>query len=213
MGEQNLEERRSDVIKAAFEHFTQKGFSRAQVTQIAEQSHVSTATIYKLFPSKEALFVEAYEHGLDLLADFALQWSTYPDAQEGLRYVARRYAALLDSPLTRRVVRMQIAQNSEPAGPGRTTGYRMRALVEAAFSPILTRCQAEGIFQIGTIEKAHALLTGFIEHQTLIYGLIIDEQRVADFAGDLVADEAVRVALLAYGTERAQASGHVAALI
>jgi hypothetical protein len=51
---------------------------------------------------------------------------------------------------------------------------------------------------------AHALLTGFIEHQTLMYGLVINENKSARFSGHAVADEAVAIVLSAYGKKSAK---------
>jgi AcrR family transcriptional regulator len=197
-----IEERRASVVKAAFEVFTSLGFARSQITAIADASHVSTATIYKLFDSKEALFRAAYEYGLDWLKSIELNDTSIADPADALRYVARRYADMLNSPVTRRIVRMQIAQNSTPAGDGRTEGRSMRALVEANFRGALQRAAATNLLDKDRLYQAHAMITGFIEHQTLTYGLIIDEETVGPFSGDELADEAVRVACLAYAPAR-----------
>lgn len=194
----SLEEKRENVVQAAFEVFTALGFARAQVTAIAELGHVSTATIYKMFDSKESLFRAAYEHGLKWLNARVLNDPSISDPVESLRHVARNYAATLNSPMSRRIVRMQIAQNTVPAGDGRTQGFSMRALVEGSFRDSLQKCVAHGLIEAADVAKAHALITGYIEHQTLIYGLIIDEDRVGPFSGPELADEAVKAALLAY---------------
>lgn len=198
----SIEERRASVIKASFEVFTNFGFARTQVTAIAEISHVSTATIYKLFESKEALFRAAYDYGLEWLKSIKLDDETIADPGEALGHIARRYAELLNSPVTRRIVRMQIAQNSTPAGEGRTEGRAMRALVEGSFRRALERAAAARLLDRERLYQAHALITGFIEHQTLTYGLIIDEETIGPFSGDDVADEAVRAAFAAYAPVR-----------
>jgi AcrR family transcriptional regulator len=192
------EDKRAQVVRAAFAVFTEYGFSRAQVTAIAEASHVSTATIYKMFESKEALFKAAYDYGIDWLHGVELADPSIRDPLAALHHVARRYAEILNSPTARRIVRMQIAQNTTPAGDGRTQGFSMRAIVENGFADALAACARAGLLEVSSLSHAHALLTGFIEHQTLIYGLIIDEDRVADFSGTDLAEEAVRATLLAY---------------
>jgi hypothetical protein len=71
-------------FEAAYQIFSAKGFAHAQVTAVAQACHVSTATIYKLFPSKEVLFLAAYHYGLDLLEAHVLNSSACDDPREGL---------------------------------------------------------------------------------------------------------------------------------
>jgi hypothetical protein len=56
-----------------------------------------------------------------------------------------------------------------------------------------------GYLKSDKLVEAYALIIGFIAHQTLTYGLVINENKSAKLSGDYLADEAVRVALLAYG--------------
>jgi AcrR family transcriptional regulator len=197
--DKSIEDRRDMVIEVAYKEFSAKGFAHTQVTVIAELSYVSTATIYKLFASKEALFLAAYNHGLDILETHVRAGKASNDPIESLRTVARSYAAVCDSPLARRIVRLQIAQNSEADDPAHADGFRLRSLVDDWFQPILKRCADAGFLQGDKLVEAYALIIGFIAHQTLTYGLIINENKTAKLSGDKVADEAVRVALLAYG--------------
>jgi AcrR family transcriptional regulator len=197
--DKNIEDKRCAVVEAAYRAFSTRGFAHAQVTAIAEDSHVSTATIYKLFSSKEALFLAAYNHGLDILAAHVHAGWEVGDPLEGLKVIARSYASMCNSPLARRIVRLQIAQHCEPNAAVRADGFRLRALVETWFRPVLDRCVEAGLFQSGALPRVHALIIGYIAHQTLTYGLIINENKTAKMSGDDLADEAVRVALLAYG--------------
>ena len=65
--DKSVEDKRGAIIEAAYQVFSARGFAHSQVVTIAELSHISTATIYKLFDSKEKLFLAAYDHGLDIL--------------------------------------------------------------------------------------------------------------------------------------------------
>jgi AcrR family transcriptional regulator len=197
--DKGAEDKRHCVVESAYNVFSSKGFAQTQVTMIAEASHVSTATIYKLFQSKEALFLAAYDYGLDLLEAHVTIGLDNSAPLEGLRVVARSYSALCESPLARRIVRLQISQNGEPGDPNRADGFRLRGLVEAWFHPVLKRCIEAGLLHKDKLNEAHALIIGYIAHQTLTYGLVINENKVAKLTGDYIADEAVRVALLAYG--------------
>lgn len=48
--------KQQDIIRAAIEEFRLHGFSGARTTRIADSAGVSSRTLYKHFPSKEALF-------------------------------------------------------------------------------------------------------------------------------------------------------------
>ncbi len=50
--------RREDVLAAAAEVFAERGFHDAQIGEIAARAEVSRATLYELFPGKEAVYTE-----------------------------------------------------------------------------------------------------------------------------------------------------------
>ncbi|MEQ9153169.1 MAG: helix-turn-helix domain-containing protein, partial [Parvibaculum sp.] len=50
------ETKRAAILKAARENFLKGGYSRAAMAEIARDADVSTATLYKHFSSKDALF-------------------------------------------------------------------------------------------------------------------------------------------------------------
>ncbi len=54
-------ERKAQIIQAALEVFVQKGYYAANVSDVATKASVSQGTIYHYFPSKDDLFLAAYE--------------------------------------------------------------------------------------------------------------------------------------------------------
>lgn len=50
------QQKQRDIIQAAVEEFRQHGFEGARITRVAESAGVSSRTLYKHFPGKEALF-------------------------------------------------------------------------------------------------------------------------------------------------------------
>ena len=54
---ERTETRRKQILKAALEVFTQKGYSAATVPEIAQAAGVAAGTIYLYYPSKRELFV------------------------------------------------------------------------------------------------------------------------------------------------------------
>lgn len=137
--------KRSSIMAAATALFTTNGYDATSLARIAEAAEVSTATLFKQFPTKADLF-EA------IVIDF---WSRSTDAPvspdpedpaQGLTALGRRYADLLLQPEMAGLHRMVIA--------------------EAPRFPELARIQ----FDLGKepfFERVHAYLAATDEHGTL----------------------------------------------
>lgn len=65
-------DRRTRILVAAQEVFAREGFRSAEVRTVAERAGVGKATIYKFFPSKEALLMVIVEESLIHIRDLAL---------------------------------------------------------------------------------------------------------------------------------------------
>ena len=50
--------RRAEILKAAFEVFSEHGFAQARLDEVARRAGIAKGTIYLYFSDKEALFVE-----------------------------------------------------------------------------------------------------------------------------------------------------------
>lgn len=90
-------DRRTRILCAAQEVFAQQGFRSAEVREIAELAGVGKATIYKFFPSKEALLLVIVEESLDYIRDLALA-SLIEDGEpiDRLERAARSMARFLE---------------------------------------------------------------------------------------------------------------------
>jgi AcrR family transcriptional regulator len=71
--EQLREERRQQILEAAFEVFSQKGFSAATVSDVAARAGVSQGTIYWYFDSKDELLSQALLSFFDDVGQGAMQ--------------------------------------------------------------------------------------------------------------------------------------------
>ena len=56
------EEQRLKVLKGAFECFYKNGYELAKMDDIVTESGISKGTIYKLFKSKEEIYIQLIEH-------------------------------------------------------------------------------------------------------------------------------------------------------
>lgn len=59
--------REQEILRAASKTFAARGFRNTDVQEIADLVGVGKGTIYRAFPSKEALFFAAVDHGMQLL--------------------------------------------------------------------------------------------------------------------------------------------------
>jgi AcrR family transcriptional regulator len=62
------EARRDEVLDAALELFTEKGFAATRVEDVAQKAGISKGTIYLYFPSKEALMEGLIDRALSPIA-------------------------------------------------------------------------------------------------------------------------------------------------
>lgn len=63
------ERRRREILAAAIHGFAQAGYSSTEMDSIAERLGMSKGTIYRYFPSKEALFLAAVDEGMNQLKE------------------------------------------------------------------------------------------------------------------------------------------------
>lgn len=54
-------ERPGEILEAAFEEFSEKGFVAARLEDVARRAGVTKGTIYVYFPTKEAVFLAMSE--------------------------------------------------------------------------------------------------------------------------------------------------------
>jgi AcrR family transcriptional regulator len=105
-------DRRAQILEAAFEEFSAKGFKGATIKSIARAAGLqSPALIYWYFPDKEALFREVLETRIPVLRvvrDPASVLDHPPE--EVLPSIARRYLATFDNRATQRMARLLVGE-------------------------------------------------------------------------------------------------------
>ncbi|MEN8243747.1 MAG: TetR/AcrR family transcriptional regulator [Thermodesulfobacteriota bacterium] len=84
--------RRRQIIDAARSLLFEKGLQATSINQIAKRAELAVGTIYFYYASKEELFAELQEEGLQLLMEKVRQaTSTVDDPKERLRAMAMAY--------------------------------------------------------------------------------------------------------------------------
>src|SRR5205814_2597651 len=86
---------RAEILDAAAATFARHGFAATDVQVIADRLGVGKGTVYRYFPTKEALFLAAVEAGLGELDDEIGALFALPDLDpiELIRRVVRAYFA------------------------------------------------------------------------------------------------------------------------
>ncbi len=157
-----VNDRRTRILLAAQEVFAQHGFREAEVRTVAERAGVGKATIYKFFPSKEALLLVIVEESLNHMRDLALA-SLIEDGDpiERLERAGRTMARFLES--NREFARVMLQEAGEFMGE---IQRKHLALVEQNL-PIaevfFAGLREQGYFQaLNTRESVHLMVNVMI---------------------------------------------------
>jgi TetR/AcrR family transcriptional regulator len=105
-------DRRGQILDAAFEEFSEKGFRGATIKSIARAAQLqSPALIYWYFPDKEALFREVLEARIPVLRtvrDPAGLLDLPPE--KVLPIIGRRYLSTFDNPAAQMMARLMVGE-------------------------------------------------------------------------------------------------------
>jgi AcrR family transcriptional regulator len=61
------DERRADVLRVAVGQFAKRGYQGTSTEDVARAAGISQPYLFKMFPTKKALFLELIQHGFDRL--------------------------------------------------------------------------------------------------------------------------------------------------
>jgi AcrR family transcriptional regulator len=91
------EERRVQLVEAAVEEFAQAGLAGASTEAIAKRAGISHAYLFRLFPTKRALFAATVDHSFDhVLQTFQEAYAARDPEEPVLRVLGHAYIALLE---------------------------------------------------------------------------------------------------------------------
>lgn len=118
------EERRATVLHTAIGAFAARGYFGTTTTEVAKAAGISQAYVYRLFPSKESLFVAVVEHCfVQVRASLERAATEAPgsSAEAVLAAMGESYARLIsDNDLMLIQLQAQAAAASEPASCARS---------------------------------------------------------------------------------------------
>ncbi len=115
LGDDSVDVRRARLLEGMTRAVYEKGYAAATVADAVRHAHVSRGTFYELFASKEACFLDAYAHGVDVLVErVRIAVEAAPDWRAGLE---AGLAAYLDTLATEPLFARSYMLEVNAAGP------------------------------------------------------------------------------------------------
>ena len=195
--------KRRDVLDAGTEEFLEKGYAGTTLAMIAERAQVSTATVFKHFPTKADIFGAIMGEVFGNDAD-ALPPAPDPgDPRAGLMEIGADYAALLADPKVRALFRVIIAEVPRFPELG-------RELYEKGKQPYLVRLKdyveaeiAAGTLDVGDVDLAIRQFLGMINDVVFWPHMLVIDLEEPQGRVEQVVSAAVEVLLRSYGRKAA----------
>lgn len=142
--------REEEILRAAFDIFTEKGFHGATMLDVASRARASKATLYARYPSKEALFEAlmawATRQGTDALDAIAADETL--DPLTALHRLAAQLLALMLQPKKLALFRIAVAEGNRLSAVGRTYSAFTRDHGMERVRAIVTRLLKQGLIEI-----------------------------------------------------------------
>jgi AcrR family transcriptional regulator len=134
-------ERERDIVDATRALFDERGLQDAPIDEIARAVGINKALIYRVFSSKEELFVLTVTTYLDDLREAASGTGDLEGALDVFTRFCLRYPAFLDCALS--LMRRPAAELEQRVGEG--TWLRLGRSMAACLAPLAAILEAEGV--------------------------------------------------------------------
>ena len=89
------EERRADVLRVAVAEFAKRGLHGTSTEDVARAAGISQPYLFKMFPTKKALFLALIEHGFGRVREAFVEAVGDATGDEALDRMGERYGELL----------------------------------------------------------------------------------------------------------------------
>ncbi|HWT94116.1 MAG TPA: TetR/AcrR family transcriptional regulator [Solirubrobacteraceae bacterium] len=192
------QEKRSAILRAATELFLESGYDGTSLARVARVAGVSTATLFKRFPTKAALF-DAIVAAHWAVGDHATEPPQPGDPRAGLSTLARRYADLIDRPEMVALFRIVIAEAPRFPELSRRHFALGKLPFFATVQAYLEAEAAAGTLHIDDAELAATHFMGMIATFCFWPRLLLVDYAPTAEAVQRELDEAVRTMLARYG--------------
>src|SRR3954464_8150036 len=166
--------REAEILQAAFDVFTEKGFHGARMLDVASRARASKATLYARYPSKEALFEALMawspRQGTDALDAIAADETL--DPLTALHRLAAQLLALMLQPKKLALFRIAVAEGNRLSPVGRTYSAFTRDHGMESVRAIVARLLKQGLIEIDDrAEFGHSFI-GLLQGELFMRALL-----------------------------------------
>ncbi|NTE36534.1 TetR/AcrR family transcriptional regulator [Agrobacterium tumefaciens] len=168
------------ILDAAFEEFTKRGFTATRVEDIAERVGVTKGTVYVYFETKEALFEAMVKHAsLPFQEAFNAYTHTSDDPVEELRLLLEfLFDSLVDNKKMRELFRLILAEGAKFPDLIDQHHDTLMAPVFTRIDTVLEEGVAKKRFRANPPELAKVVMSPMVG--TLVFRLIFNDRRIMD---------------------------------
>lgn len=198
---QILAEKRDAILDAALECFIERGFAGASLSRIAHAADVSTATLYRHFPSKDELFAQIIERPFLDGAPESLAQLPAGQPRTVLPQIADRYARLILTPYFHPLVRVLIAEALRLPQMGHALEQRGHGPFLAAVRRYFEREHELGTLRVPDPGLAAEQFLGMISSVVFWPRMLNDKRRPSAAKVQRTCDEAVATCLARYAAD------------
>jgi TetR/AcrR family transcriptional regulator, regulator of autoinduction and epiphytic fitness len=147
------EEKRKAAVQAAMELFLEQGYERTSLLQVAKRADVSTATLFKRYPTKAALFDAIVEEFW--ASDIACPGTIAPGhPRKALRKIGLDYALRMRRPEMQAIYRLIVAEAPRFPDLGRLLFDKAKGVFLAQLKEYLAAETEAGGLDVGDVETA-----------------------------------------------------------
>jgi AcrR family transcriptional regulator len=157
--------RRREILSAAARLFAAQGYEATDVQQVAAALGIGKGTVYRYFPSKEALFLAAVDQGMQELKDWIDQaTATATSSLERVQRGVRAYLEYFDRHAD--VIELLIQERAQFRDRKRPTYFEHRDANLGPWKDVFRGMIAEGTIRDVPVERITDVLSD------LLYGTI-----------------------------------------
>lgn len=195
-------QKQAAILKAALAAFIEFGYDRTTIDYVAQHAEVSTATLYKHFPSKAALFggIMAQVWQTDDISAAPIPLHTPPQA--ALLQTGREYAQLLTSPNIQPLFRLVIAEAPRFPELGTELYHRGKEPFLKRLEAYLQAQSTSGTLTIADIPIATRQFLGMINDIIFWPRFLIVNLELSEHEIEHIIASAVETFLARYGVDR-----------
>jgi AcrR family transcriptional regulator len=196
------DQKRQAILDAAVQNFLAMGYERTTLEMVAKDAGVSTATVYKHFSTKRALFGGIMERVWETEVDLATSVEQGTDSVAMLMAIAQEYAQLLRQPQVEALFRVIIAEAPRFPELGEELYYRGKEPYLKRLHAYLQKESELKRFQIADIPLAARQFLGMINDVIFWPRFLIMDLKISDRDIENVITNAVETFLARYAQSR-----------